>query len=301
MKSQLKLFIKKLVGLKPNKTLSTLNIVKKYRRKYGPLIYKQKYDSGLLLKIIGEMGVKSGDNVFIHASWDEFYNYEGTVEQFVHDLIDYIGPQGTIAMPAIPIIRKKPFNLKKSVTKSGIIAETFRNQPDVVRSANVRHSVCAIGPLAQELVSTHHLSKVRFDQFSPFYKMCKHNFKVLTLGLPTYFLGTVTHCVEATMYDQIPYFSTFYNFNELVEQKYIDYDGLEKTYLEATDNFHPRGDFRHSQRIIKRYFDKTKLRKAHLSNLQMSCSEAGYVYERLCQLAHKDIFLFVWPKYKSKK
>lgn len=299
MNRQMISLIKRVFGLNSSQTLSMFNVIKKIHLKLGHFVFRKKYGTKEIIDSLMAVGICQGDNVFIHSSWDEFYNYQGNVEELIKAIVDYIGPQGTVAMPAIPFIRKRLFDVRKTVTKAGILPESFRKYKGVERSPNVRHSVCAFGPLAHDIVCTHNMSKIRFDENSPFYKMCTHNFKVVSLGLPTYFLGTIIHCVEATMYKELPYFKSFYDFNApLVEFRYIDALGEEQVYYEIKDALHPRGNTLRSQRIINRYFDKSKLNKTRISNLQIGCSESGYVYKRLCELAKKGVIIYEWPKIK---
>ena len=203
-------------------------------------------------------------------------------------------------MPSMPFVRKKVFNVQRTITYAGILAESFRTYPGVKRSINVQHSVCAIGPLADELLQEHHESKIRFDEKSPYYKLCMNNFKILSMGMLPYFPGTIIHTVEATLYRELPYFAQFYDINSLIEQRYIGYDGIEKSYYEYKDLKAVRNDYLRNMYIIYRYFDKDKYVKTNVSNLQIGSIDAGYTYSRLCELARKGIVLYITPRYKKK-
>lgn len=293
----IKKILRFIFGFKKDETLSTAHLVQKIQRKWMDRIYTEHYNTQQILDKLRGMGIDKGSNIFIHSSWDSFNYYTGTPEELIKGLIELVGETGTIAMPAYPLLRKKLFNVKASVTKAGILPETFRHFLGVKRSANVRHSVVAIGPLAIELTNSHHLSKIRFDENSPYYKMCFNNFKVISFGLPTYVMGTVVHCIEATKWPEFPYFKSFYNFNELVEQHYIDINGTEQSYMEYKENVVTRNDYFRNQYLIWRYFDKKYFNKSRLSNLQIGCTDAHYTYKRLCELADKGIVLYVYPRF----
>lgn len=296
---QLKSLIRTILGLRKTDTISSRIIVQKYNKFISKHIRTKKYGTNELVESLRNVGIKRGDNIYVHSSWDAFNNYTGKPEEVINAILQLIGNEGTLAMPAYPLIRKKLFDLKKSVTKAGLLPETFRNMPGVVRSANVRQSVCAIGPLAESIVKTHHLSKIRFDECSPFYIMIKNDFKVLSLGMPQYVLGTFVHCVEATQWKINPYFKSFYDFNTVVTHHYIDNNGVQQSYNEFADNVVSRNDYFRNQYIIRRYFDKSQYCKTRLSNLNIGVTNSKYTYDRLCELANAGIVLYIYPRYKQ--
>lgn len=291
-------FVKRIVGLKKGDVLDDYLIIRNLDLKYGRLFYKKKYSTSDVIAVLKSFGIGEGSNVFVHCGWDAFYNYTGNERELIDQILNLIGPQGTLAMPAIPLLRNgKLFNVKRTVTSAGIIAEVFRHYPGVKRSANVRHSVCAIGPLADELTATHNQSLIRFDEHSPYFKMCVHDFKIVSLGLPAYFIGTIMHCVEATLWREIPYFHDFYDYEHKVERHYIDENGEEQSYMEYGDKCGVRSLFSRNQVILRLFFDKSKRNKARLSNLSLSYVEAAYTYHRLCELARRGIIIYIKPRY----
>ena len=294
----LKKRVKRILGLKESDLLSFVPIKRKLQLKYGKFFHKKKYTTKEIIDVLRSLGINEGSNVFVHSSWDFFYNYLGTEDELVDAILELLGPQGTLAMPAMPLLKKnKVFNVKKTVTKAGMLAEAFRIRNGVMRSCNVVHSVCAYGPLAEELVSTHHQSVIRFDEKSPFYKTILHDFKIVSMGLEPYFIGTIIHCVEATMWKEMPYFKEIYDFDHLVERKYIDYDGIEKSYFEATELKHVRSDHYRNNIILKLFFEKKHRGKRKLSNLCITFVDAKYTYKRLCELARKGIVLYIIPRF----
>ena len=162
---------------------------KDLHKRVGKLIYHKKYDSKELVEQMMEMGMKTGSMVCVHSSMKEFYNYIGTPEDLINEILMVIGPSGTLIMPAFPKIPKNDcssfvFNPRTDPTGAGLLAETFRKFPDVKRSNNVQHSVCAIGKYAEELIKDHTAGKDCWDEKSPWYKMCEYDALVFNLGLP---------------------------------------------------------------------------------------------------------------------
>lgn len=293
--------IKRIFLINKNEPLTTLNILKKWNICFGKYFWKKKYATNELIKVLKETGINKGDTVFVQAAWDSFYNYSGNENELIDGILEIIGETGTLMMPAYPLLRKnKIFDVKKSVTAAGMLAEAFRNYPNVLRSANVRHSVCALGPNAQFLVGEHHKSLICFDEYSPFYKLKDINAKILILGLPHYSLGTIIHTIEATLYKSNSYFSKFYTNNKTVNT-YKDIDGEIKSYESLVDNpnIHKRTDHFLTKYIIKKYFDRSNYKMTKLSNLNISSYNAGYVYNRLVELVHEGIVLYYAPRYSK--
>ncbi len=150
---------------------------KRMLKKCGKIIYKKKYTAADIINTMMELGMKKGSVVCIHSSMMQFYNYVGSAEELINAIIDAIGPEGTLVMPAYPnqqIAESEGyiFDAKKDKTVAGYLAETFRKHPGVKRSLNVEHSVCAIGKYADYLLNEHQYSKDCWDKKSPYYKMC---------------------------------------------------------------------------------------------------------------------------------
>lgn len=291
---KLKNVVKRILLVNKNESLTTINILKRWNIRVGKYIWKKKYTTNELIDLLKKTGFKKGDTVFVQAAWDSFYNYLGNENELIDGILEVIGNTGTLMMPAYPLLRKnKMFDVRRSVTAAGMLAETFRNYPNVKRSANVQHSVCALGPNAKYLIGEHHKSLIRFDEFSPFYKLKNVNAKILILGLPHYSLGTIVHTIEATLYKNNPYFSNFYTTKKKVYY-YKDMDGEIKSYESLCDNpeVYPRSDHFRTKYIIRKYFLKNKYRIAKLSNLNISVYDANYVYNKLVELANNGIVLY---------
>lgn len=197
--------------------------------------------------------MKNGSNIFIHSTWDEMYNYNGSEENLIDAILEVIGPEGTLIMPALPLLRKgKIFDVKKSITGAGTLAETFRRYPGVKRSINVQHSVCALGPQSDFLLKEHHLGESCWDEKSPYFRLSQIDALVFTLGLRRYYIGTMLHCVESVLRKSYPYYSSFYT-REPVKHEYIDYDGEHKYYY-CYDNRYVRYKFFSNQKNDKKAF-----------------------------------------------
>ena len=100
------------------------------------------------------LGIERGDTVLVHASMRAL----GTArrpEAVLEDLEAAVGPSGTLLLPALTydvVTPERPvFDSEKTEPCVGLLPTTFWRMPDVVRSENPTHSVCAWGRLAHRL------------------------------------------------------------------------------------------------------------------------------------------------------
>jgi aminoglycoside 3-N-acetyltransferase len=101
-------------------------------------------------------------------------------------LIEALGPSGTLLIPALSyayVNEHQPlFDPDWTSTCIGVIPETFRRLPGVMRSVHPTHSVCATGAQASQLLSRHHLDTTPVGPNSPFSLLPKFGGKILMLG-----------------------------------------------------------------------------------------------------------------------
>jgi len=122
-------------------------------------------------KGLRELGLKRGDIVGVHSSLSSFGYVEGGADTVIDALLEVVGEEGTIVMPThsanlegkelspeekaagvLWLYRVLPYDPKETPCTTGIIPETFRKRPGVVRSLHPVFSIAAIGPKAEEIV-----------------------------------------------------------------------------------------------------------------------------------------------------
>ena len=152
-----------------------------------------------------KLGIKEGDIVLVHSSMSKLGWVCGDEITVVQALLDVVGKEGTIVMPAYtggntnpdawshppvpetwrePIRRTMPgFNVNNTPSRGmGKIAECFRNYDGTVRSNHPQVSFCANGKYKNEIVEKHDLSYA-LGMNSPLGKLYELNSKVLLLGV----------------------------------------------------------------------------------------------------------------------
>jgi aminoglycoside 3-N-acetyltransferase len=173
-------------------------------------------------------GIRMGGTLLVHASFKSIGPVPGGVETVIDGLQAALGPEGTLLMPALSyenVLPERPvFDLKSTPSCVGIIPETFRLRAGTKRSMHPTHSVSAVGPLSDALLSLHILDSTPCGENSPFTRLPYFNGQILMIGcglLP----NTSMHSIEEIA--QVPYL-----FNPSVVYTLIDEYGqrTEKAY-----------------------------------------------------------------------
>lgn len=281
--------VKKITGIR-----DISSVKKQIHKTIGKLIYHKKYSAKDVVDAMRKLGLKPGSLVCIHSSMKEFYNYQGTAKELIDAILDAIGSEGTLMMPAFPRkdLIKKPnyvFDIKNDPTGAGFLAETFRQYPGVKRSINVQHSVCAIGRLAEDLVAGHENSHDCWDASSPWQFLCRNNGLVFNFGMPGWYIGTFEHCVESILRYEHPYYAQF--FTKQVEWHYFAENGAVKSYKNSTCDI----DRRTREQKVRKFFSQDEYRRIKLSNLAISLYQAGPCLKKMLDLGRQGITIYYVP------
>jgi aminoglycoside N3'-acetyltransferase len=154
--------------------------------------------------------------LMVHSSISDMRPmYEGTAQDVLSLLLRVVGAERTLAMPAFFFGTTEHyhrdfyrvhsrFDVRRTPSQMGLVSELFRRSPGVMRSLHPTHSICARGPLANELVATHHLSPWACGELSPFGIMGRRNTAILGLGTESYRALTQVHAMEEILGDTFP-------------------------------------------------------------------------------------------------
>jgi aminoglycoside N3'-acetyltransferase len=157
-----------------------------------------------------KLGVTPGRVVWVQSSWNEFYNFSEKPSVVIDLLLEMIGPEGTLVMPAIPL-RMDPDRvllIDREPVSTGLICEVFRRYPGVVRSIHFSSSVVARGPQAEFLVRDHHTTESPWDPDSPYQRLMELDAICIGMGVGR-FLASLTplHAVESILRHEDPFFA----------------------------------------------------------------------------------------------
>lgn len=271
-------------------------------KKWDSLFFRKKYTVTELVDFMKGMGLKPGANVLLHSSWNEFYNIEGTPKDFIDAVLEAIGPDGTLAMPCYPLLRKESsvFNLEKTPTAAGLIPEEFRKYPGVKRSIS-RHSVCALGPMADFITQDHIHSITQWDEHSPYYKMSKINGIGFGMGLGKTFVGTTMHCIDSLLRGKVEYFDQFFTGKKILKYKDDSGEVKIKESLAGAEGFTTYFSERHHRRVLDKHFEKGRIIRRRFSNIRVNSFDIPYMIEKGIEMALKGIVVYQQPNPKKYK
>ena len=161
------------------------------------------------------LGLKPGAIVVVHSSLSGLGPVDGGANAVIDALVDALGPEGTLLMPTHPARDGRTFDPVTIPSDMGVISETFRLRPGVLRSRHPYHPVAGYGARAEEILSDHEESAAPDGPETPYGRLITLGGRVLHIGCD---LDTMTllHTVEAEL--DLPY------LREL-EMKYVDRNG----------------------------------------------------------------------------
>src|ERR1700730_19178101 len=97
--------------------------VRKQKVRLRKTIHRRPIAIAELRQQLVDLGVTRGRTVWIHSSWNEFYNVPLKPTEMIGLLRDLIGPEGTLAMPAVPLDQNpdKEFLVARTPGSTGML------------------------------------------------------------------------------------------------------------------------------------------------------------------------------------
>ena len=233
-------FIRKLISLAlTQESGNTVNFsIFKFKQKQKwlfYLIYGSASDEEIFNQILKKLNGKF-DVLMIHSSFNGMVPmYKGNLNKLLSLLLVYCKQNNiTLAMPtflhvfnyeAVKYYEKRVFDYYNTTSGMGLLTELFRRKPDIRRSIHPTHSICAYGPLSEELTKDHHLADTTFGEGTPFGKMA--DLRTIILGIGTnHRVATQVHSAEDILKNEYP----LDLYSEAYPVVCIDESGNEKKY-----------------------------------------------------------------------
>ena len=161
---------------------------------------------------LGELGIRSGDLVFVHSSFKSLGNVEGGAESVVGACEDAIGEDGLLLMPSFNLVggrdeRADRWDVDTTPSSVGWLTEFFRQMAGTVRSDHYSHSTAVRGRGAESLVADHRSQRGMaspwdrlpwgrtYGEGSPMIKAYERDGKILMIGVD-HTTSTYCHVVE---------------------------------------------------------------------------------------------------------
>jgi aminoglycoside 3-N-acetyltransferase len=161
-------------------------------------------------------GLLAGDTVLVHSSLRAVGRVCGGAMAVVQALLDVLGPEGTLVVPAMTAGNRDPSTWDPPVPESrwrvirdtlpgydpattpsegvGVVAEQVRTWPGAARSGHPQSSFAAVGAHAATLMADHRLD-CHLGEASPLAKLAAGGARVLLLGVG-YHRVTAFHLAE---------------------------------------------------------------------------------------------------------
>lgn len=268
------------------------------RKKFSPVLtaVHGRFGTDELVEELKRKLPSDFELLMVHSSFDNFLPmYEGSAKDLVNALIRICGPERTLVMPsfimggrsydAAEFYKSKPFDVRTTPSEMGLIAEIFRRTPKVLRSLHPTCSVCALGPLAKEATTGHHVSATGMSPDSPFGVMTHRPTAILGLGVEYFRCLTHVHTATHAMGEAYPIKFA----SNTTQVALIDYDGERHIHNLGLPDRTKKLDLR----VLWSILSKDELREWRFHGVPMFViPRASVVTERLIEAAHKGITIF---------
>jgi aminoglycoside 3-N-acetyltransferase len=231
----------------------------------------------------------------IHASFNYFNGFKGNPQDIITSIMEIIGEQGNIVMVSLPYttssleyLNTKPvFDVRKTMSKMGIISEIFRRRKDVLRSLHPTHPVLVWGKDSSWMVENHHKCLYPCGEGSPFDKFRTLNGKVLFFDVPFntftfihYIEDLIKNDLEFPLYIESPVYTNI-----------IDYFGNKITmpilvFSEKTVKLR-------NPNILKKELEKSKLiKKKNIYKTKLMLVKAEDVIQCTFEMLEKGLYFY---------
>lgn len=273
---------------------------RKYRKGRSKL-HKKISEAEFKTILQEELFVTRGSVVFIHSSVNNLL-IDFPATKILSILRELVGDEGTLVFPTFHIniraeehLEKDPlFKVRQTPTTMGLLPELARRMKGAKRSLHPYYSVVAIGPLADELVSEHHLSPYPCSKQSPFYKLSIHGAIIIGIGVTAYQSLTFVHTTEDIMLDKFPLQT---RTEKIFQARVLDYE--KKEIIVPTLAPHYRIAHRNLKRYLNKYIPKTICKSMELSHISFFYCQAKPMLSLMIELATKRKTIYTKEAFKA--
>lgn len=213
------------------------------RQKYGLKRYFQRQLTGKINKIFYHsdvtdliaafrgVGADKGMTLCVHSSLSHLGHIDGGADAIVDALKYVVGDYGCVLMPSFSmggdmashLDNAETFDVRKTRSSVGLIPETFRRHPDVIRSCHPTNSVSAWGKNAKELLHGHEVSNTPFGHDTPYGRLATRN-DAYILMLDTHLHSFLHHIQERVRFPNL-------FLPDEAEVEIIDHAGEQRTVV----------------------------------------------------------------------
>lgn len=149
----------------------------------------QKSVCNRMIDDFARLGIRANGVLLVHSSLRSLglpVGDPGRAEKVVSALLNVLGEEGTLLMPALSYetvgFRQPFFDVANTPSCVGGLTEYFRTRPGTRRSVHPTHSVCGSGKKAEDILGDHLLDSTPCGAHSPFAKLPGLKGQILSLG-----------------------------------------------------------------------------------------------------------------------
>ena len=269
----------------------------KTRKRAAPVLrlIHGKFTTAELIADIDAHLDRDWDILMVHSSVNNLSPlYDGSAMELLKALMEYVGPDRTLVMPAFNfgddgegardmLVRMGRFDLRRTPSKMGLMTELFRRSRGVLQSRHPVYRVAAIGPRAEDLVAGHDRTPSGMGPGSPFDYMARHNAQILGIGKP-FQVMTQVHNAESLLEDDWPAPTT-----TLPPLRVTVVDSAGETELLLGGR---QQQWRFNIWKLREIMSPEQLREWRFHGCPMFAARAGEVTEALVNAARRGVTLY---------
>ena len=132
------------------------------------------------------LGVAKGDTLMVHSSLHSIGDFENKAKIVTEALLNVLGKEGTLMMPALSyetVGKDNPyFDVNKTPSCVGGLTEYFRLRSDTIRSLHPTHSIAGTGANVEYFLNDHFRDNTPVGENSPLARLKKVCGKILFIG-----------------------------------------------------------------------------------------------------------------------
>ncbi len=266
-----------------------------------------------ILDCLNACGLSRGCLLVVHSAYRPLLSTGKTPDQIIQDLIDYLGPDGTLAMPAMPkfineidpleYINKDISNMifnydvKKTDITTGVLPKTLCSWEGAIRSRYPINTMVAVGPLAFPMM------KNNLQGSSPLpcginssWNFCHdNNAFIVALGVDMAHSLTMIHVAEDLLDEKWPIHNWYRNRHFTIS------DNDFRTEITLRER-HPRwGTLYYAERTLcKDLIKENIMRTTEINGITVECLKAKELIQYLNSRNHNGYPYYGVRKYAKK-
>jgi aminoglycoside 3-N-acetyltransferase len=239
-----------------------------------------------MLEDLRALGIRENGMLLVHASLRSLGKVEGGAETVIRVLLEALGSNGTLLLPALSyetVGAENPyFDVRKTPSCVGALPEYFRQRKGTLRSIHPTHSVCSVGEQAEDILIGHNNDSTPCGSNSPFHRLPHHRGQILFLGCGLW-PNTSIHAIEEL--SEPPYL-----YGSMVNYEVVDSAGSISKMSVRSHNF--KGWVQRYDRLAQ-ILDRGALRTGRVLDADCHLVEASAMWAAARDKLRKEPLFFV--------